>query len=52
MLDDLRRIAAECIRCELHKGRINPVFDKDKPTEFCGKTTRLSSVRPAKFACA
>lgn len=28
MLKDLRDIAAECIRCDLFKGRINPVFDK------------------------
>lgn len=28
MLRNLEQIAAECIRCDLYKGRINPVFDK------------------------
>lgn len=28
MLDEVRRVAAECVACELYKGRINPVFDK------------------------
>ena len=28
MLEDLRKLAAKCNRCDLYKGRINPVFDK------------------------
>jgi DNA polymerase len=28
MLDEVRNYAAICTRCTLHKGRINPVFDK------------------------
>ena len=27
-MDEVKRIAAECNVCDLHKGRINPVFDK------------------------
>lgn len=39
MLEEVRRIAAECTACELYKGRINPVFDKGNPTAkimICG----------------
>lgn len=28
MLEEIRRVAAECNVCDLHEGRVNPVFDK------------------------
>jgi len=31
MLEKVRTVAAECVACELYKGRINPVFDKGNP---------------------
>ena len=38
-LNTLRQAAASCTSCELHKGRINPVFDKGNPQSrlmICG----------------
>jgi uracil-DNA glycosylase family 4 len=28
VLEDLKKIAGGCIRCDLYRGRVNPVFDK------------------------
>ena len=38
-IDTLRIEASKCTQCELHKGRINPVFDKGDPNSeifICG----------------
>ena len=38
-LKDVRATAASCTLCDLHKGRINPVFDKGEPKSklmICG----------------